>query len=421
MKNCYDSVYAARVVDNHDPMRSGRVRLEVPSVLGTGRSSWSPWAPSLLPPGQFASYDEGDLVMVMFREGNPRYPVVLGRVAPYNGQHEGDEYSAWSLDSYGPQSRDAKDHATDPWDNLDHKKSPGHSHPPFWNPIVKGFFSKLGAKLFWSEQPHDQKVELRDRLGQVVRLVGDPANPADPVDETRRGGTYTAPGLDNESEVYKATGFRGLLQLLGLHGQKLEMRVKDIVQQEELELLNQDPSGQHGARLYMSNSLLNFLAKLTRWIPGREQALEMVLHPVVAAQRYQRLKDWLGQEVEIFSDEDSPNQVISIRSGSGELIEVRKNKEGLLGIYITDRQGNEVHLDALLDSLTVKHHAGQKIEMFTDGTLTVSGASGADSLTCPPTGGWAFTTAVGVTVNGKKVAVNGDLDSNGDAIIATGV
>lgn len=414
--NCFHSFYSGRVVDNHDPARAGRVRLEIPSVLGKGRRSWSPWAPTVLPPGQFASYNEGDLVMVVFREGNPRFPLVVGRITPYHGAHEASEYSDWSLPSYGPDSRDAQDHASDPWDNLDHKKAQGHSHPPFWNPVVRGFFAKLGAKLFWSEEPHNQRVELHDRLGQSLRMVGDPTSPVDPLDETRVGGSYTAPGLDDQSEVYKATGWRALLELLGVHGQKLEMRVGDLEQQEEVELGNQDPTGEHGSNLLMSNSLLSYVLRLKRWVQGRIQTLEMVLHPTVSSERYVKLKDWLGQEIEIRSDEGSPDQHIAIRSGSGEIIEIRKDKEGLQGVFVTDRKGNVIHLDAVEDVVTVSHHNGQELVM--DGTDLTLKAGAGESLVKSATG-WDFTTAGYVAINGKRIGVTGDLVNVPDSLPGT--
>ena len=40
--------YRAFVRDNHDPARLGRLRLEIPEILGTGEQNWSNWAVACL-------------------------------------------------------------------------------------------------------------------------------------------------------------------------------------------------------------------------------------------------------------------------------------------------------------------------------------------------------------------------------------
>ena len=69
-------VYRGMVTDAADPQRSGRVRVQVPSI---GMSS--EWAPVCLPPGSGAgAFVVGSTVVVAFENGDQRFPIVLGRL-----------------------------------------------------------------------------------------------------------------------------------------------------------------------------------------------------------------------------------------------------------------------------------------------------------------------------------------------------
>ena len=50
-KNRWYGKYRAFVRDNHDPERLGRLRLEIPAVLGTGKENRSEWATPCFPYG----------------------------------------------------------------------------------------------------------------------------------------------------------------------------------------------------------------------------------------------------------------------------------------------------------------------------------------------------------------------------------
>lgn len=410
------------VRDVHDPMRAGRVRLEVRSVYG---NHVSPWAVAVLPPKGVAGYKEGDLVAVDFLSDDVRYPVVLGHVLPYNGAHNMSEFSAFTLATYQDESRDALDHATDEWDNADHRKGEGHTHPPYWNPYVFGWFGSLGSKFFASEEPGNQRTEWRDRIGQFVCMVGDVLAPKDPHDETRIGGEYAVADLDADSEVAKS-GWRSKLEVMATHFQQLVFRVADEDQKEEVLLDNRNFAGDHGASLLMSNSKLSKLLRLTRFIPGRTQSYEQLEDPLDPTADHQRMFDWHGLEVKINSDSVTPLKVISLKTPSGELVELRENKAGLFGIYAKDRLGNELHLDALLDIVTLKHHLGQMVEMDASGASTVQNDAGNEKMVLNPAGGGIdISSAGGVSINGKAVAVAGDgllgVDSSGDTLTAVTV
>ena len=76
----YWGKYRASVVDNTDPMRLGRLTLQVPDVLGSQASTWAlPCFPVAgLQMGIFALPPVGALVWVEFERGDPDYPVWTG-------------------------------------------------------------------------------------------------------------------------------------------------------------------------------------------------------------------------------------------------------------------------------------------------------------------------------------------------------
>lgn len=74
-------LYRATVVDDVDPQFLGRVRVEVPAVLGSGQSNWAmPCVPYLDPDLNIATIPPvGTGVWVTFEGGNPDQPVWVGR------------------------------------------------------------------------------------------------------------------------------------------------------------------------------------------------------------------------------------------------------------------------------------------------------------------------------------------------------
>ncbi|MFI8071123.1 phage baseplate assembly protein V [Streptomyces sp. NPDC086033] len=72
--------FRGRVVSNDDPLRIGRVTVEVPDVLGDEPSTWAlPCLPFTGPEsGQFAVPPPGAGVWVEFEQGDPSFPVWTG-------------------------------------------------------------------------------------------------------------------------------------------------------------------------------------------------------------------------------------------------------------------------------------------------------------------------------------------------------
>ena len=80
-------VYRGIVQSNSDPLDKGRLKLQVPQVLGEAVTGWAwaihqPGVTRVLPP-----VSEG--VFVMFEGGDPSFPVWLGTFTPLITSFEG--------------------------------------------------------------------------------------------------------------------------------------------------------------------------------------------------------------------------------------------------------------------------------------------------------------------------------------------
>ncbi len=80
MENAYLGMYRAVVMDNNDPERRGRIRVQCPSVLGNYLSSWCepciPYATDYA--GDYYVPPVGEGIWVQFEEGNVNKPIWNG-------------------------------------------------------------------------------------------------------------------------------------------------------------------------------------------------------------------------------------------------------------------------------------------------------------------------------------------------------
>jgi hypothetical protein len=67
-------VYRAKVVDTHDPMQKGRLRVCPETSLGDTESVWA----RALISTELAAAGHGDIVLVLFESGNAIHPIVIG-------------------------------------------------------------------------------------------------------------------------------------------------------------------------------------------------------------------------------------------------------------------------------------------------------------------------------------------------------
>ena len=81
MREEYFGKYRGVVTNNDDPMRMGRIQVQVPGVLGVAPSSWAmPSVPCNLPKKVGSALPKvGAGVWVEFEEGDPSRPIWTGR------------------------------------------------------------------------------------------------------------------------------------------------------------------------------------------------------------------------------------------------------------------------------------------------------------------------------------------------------
>lgn len=96
----YNDVYKGVVQDAADPRKSGRVRCSCPQVMGAGAGSskWLDWARVANPLGRpsttsdsgaFLPLPVGTAVAIVFEEGKPDFPVVLGALVDLPSDNSG--------------------------------------------------------------------------------------------------------------------------------------------------------------------------------------------------------------------------------------------------------------------------------------------------------------------------------------------
>ncbi len=416
----WNHLYPAIVRDVHDPMRSGRIKVECPPVYGVGPAHWSPWCLPAMASRLWSVPLEGDTVWIAFRKGDARFPVWLGRYNTYAADGSPEEFRALSEGPYKDDLRDAVDHQN-VRDNNDHAKGHDHGAGEFWNPYVHTLLFPSGAGLLVDEEPGEQRTTLLDRIGQSLSFEGDPSAPLDPHDESRVGGEYDAPDLDDQNTLFQEEGLKARTRLQGRHSQFLEMRVEANDKEEELELHGGDIAGSHGSKLLFSNSELGKRFTLERFIPGYNQSHEGVIDPDALTTNYQRLYDSQGQEIKINSDDESPDRFVEIKNASGEKFEIAQDRQVMSW---EDRTGTKIEYDIEAEVFTITHGTGlhtikidvNEIVATRDGggviTLKENEASisngATESITLSPSG-IAMLSAGGVTINGIDVAVTDDV------------
>ena len=147
--------YKAICRDHHDPVLSGRIRVECPSVFG---SDWSDWCLPCLPPGLVTIPPEGQEVWIEFEGGDPERPVWSGVFYAGITKSKGSKMP-WQETSATPKpgSKDASDHAKDDFDHEEHQKLRGTAHPPYYDPDVYGFVT-----------PGGMMIQFNDKTGEIL-------------------------------------------------------------------------------------------------------------------------------------------------------------------------------------------------------------------------------------------------------------
>ena len=130
----YYSFYPGIVVDNADPEKRGRVKVELPSILGPGKihGTWAEPVDMRLSgsgTGEFFPPYVGQMVQVMFEHGDLNYPCYKG------GHYSKNELPQAFLDGY---------------------------------PNVRGFVFKSGQTILVDENEGQQKIVIKNPSGSQV-------------------------------------------------------------------------------------------------------------------------------------------------------------------------------------------------------------------------------------------------------------
>jgi hypothetical protein len=163
--------------DIHDPKMRGRIRAEIPAVLGRGLQSWSSWAEPCLQANSFQLPEEGDGVWVEFEGGNPSQPIWSG--IWYKGA--GRESEAIFQEIHEPLrdwddevvDRDKEDHS-DPTDidDVEHREYHDHRSNEFYDPHRFGWQSHTGHVVEFNDHPgRDAYLRVEERRGRLLEFL----------------------------------------------------------------------------------------------------------------------------------------------------------------------------------------------------------------------------------------------------------
>lgn len=162
--------------DNNDPERLGRIRMEIPAVLGTGRNSWSDWASPCFPfggtedVGMFFVPKEGATVWAEFEGGKVQFPIWSGVwLARSNPGEQPEEAKRLCNEPTCLDCEDKLEHAPHPYDGPEHTKY--HGHPPYYCPRRTVLFkSETGHTFMVDDRDQEEFLKIIDRAGQSLHM-----------------------------------------------------------------------------------------------------------------------------------------------------------------------------------------------------------------------------------------------------------
>lgn len=163
---------------SNDPERLGRVRLEIPAVLGSGRRSWSEWAAHLFPLRRQRRHRHvpgpRGRGLGLGRVRGRRSPVSiwtgvwLAKSSPGNNPRNP---SAPARMSACHDCEDKVEHQANRHDDLEHKKYYGH--PPARLPARQGPAQDRDRPPSWPMTATATSCyEIIDRAGQILTMEG---------------------------------------------------------------------------------------------------------------------------------------------------------------------------------------------------------------------------------------------------------
>lgn len=323
--------YRAFVKDNNDPERLGRVRMEVPAVLGIGEESWSDWAWPCFPYGghddlgMFLVPEEGASVWAEFEGGNPQFPIWSGVWIAGSNPGEQPKESARTCSSADCKDcEDKADHLANPQDHAEHKKY--HAHPPFYCPRMKVLLkSETGHTILCDDKDGKEVLKLLDRGGQTLEMTA-------PVKPTKQNGNALRRG---EADAFKHSGLnlkshivdgKAHIALVDLSNQ--ELRLEAWQDEEKVHILSGDSGGSRWQKVLLDTT------------KGRER---LILFGLCGKQK-------------VVINSAKGKESISLTDAAGQTI-VMGASPGMENITITDKSGNTLKMDGIAGIIQIKSTA----------------------------------------------------------------
>lgn len=320
--------YRAFVRDNHDPERMGRLRLEISTVLGSGRENWSEWAAPCLPYGgiddcgMFLIPEEGATVWAEFEGGQAEYPIWSGVwLAKSNPAEQPEESKRLCNKTNCQDCGDRLEHQANCHDNLEHKKY--HSHPVYYCPKVKVLLkTETGHTILADDRDGSEVLKIIDRSGQCIVLES-PVKPQLQTNNSLKRGIKEAGNgnqLDLSSQI---VGQKARMQFTDLSGQKILLEAWQ--DKEKIHLVSGNRNQTRTQKILLDTT------------KGREKILIQGLN---------------GKQ-QIVIDSTSGQEKITITDRAGQSIKL-SSAPGRESISLTDKLGSRIFMDGLMGNIIIK-------------------------------------------------------------------
>ena len=315
-RNRWYGKYRAFVRDNNDPERLGRVRLEIPAVLGSGRENWSEWAAPCFPyggnddTGMFLVPEEGASVWAEFEGGVVQHPIWTGVwLAKSNPGEQPEESKRTCANAFCHDCEDKVEHQANRHDDLEHKKY--HGHPPYYCPRLKVLLkTETGHTILADDRDGDELLRIIDRAGQILTMEGK-VKPEMQSGNALRRGTKDAEKGDQLDIASQIVGSRARIHLTDLCRQQVILEAWQ--DKEKVHILSCDKGRSRWQKILIDTT--KGREKVHIW--GLNGTQEILVDSTAAAEQI-RLTDKAGQVVRMNA---APGQEsISATDKSGSLV-----------------------------------------------------------------------------------------------------
>ena len=285
--------YRAFVRDNHDPERRGRIRMEIPSILGVG--NWSEWATPCFPyggnddMGTFMVPDEGASVWAEFEGGDPALPIWVGVWIAKSNPGEQPEESKRMCDKATCEGcEDAGEHSRKP-DDTEHKQF--HGHPEYYCPRVRVLMkTETGHTILADDKDGKESIRVIDRGGQSVTFRSPIKPEKQKNNELKRGVKDALLGTQLSTEKDVVEDDSASIEIVDLAGQKITLRSK--FNEETISIESRDPLNERWQRVTLDNTVNNERVQ----IQGKNGAQEITIDSATGNERI-TIRDKAGSVV----------------------------------------------------------------------------------------------------------------------------